>query len=76
MIREEALATLRTGLSLLPHGEARAAALSAFNKLIADLESAEGLLDQGYDEIVLDLPDELKPELDRIVFSRRSAKSE
>ena len=71
MTRAEALAILRMELSLLLHGEARGA---AFDQLVADLDLAEGLLDHGYDALLEALPLELKPDLDRIVFSERNAR--
>ena len=71
MTRDQAIATLRAGLSTLPHGgEARADAFTALIHLLAELETAEELLDDGYEGLVSTLP-ERKPTIDRIVFSRR-----
>lgn len=73
MTRDEALATLRASPLYLPKGEVHSATRAALEKLVTELEQAEELLDVLYDEIV-ERSGELKPLLDRIVFSRRAAR--
>ena len=71
MTREEAIVTVRTGLGMLPRGDARTATVAAFNQLVADLELAERLVDEGYDALVEVLPAMRKADVDWIAFSRR-----
>ncbi len=74
MTRDEAIAVLRAGLSGLPQeGEARANAFTALIYLLAELETAEELLDGAYEHVISAIP-ERKPTIDRIVFSRRVAR--
>jgi hypothetical protein len=75
MARDEAILAIRTALSLLPHGdgvgEARTAAIGALEQLLGELDQAEELLDEGWEALEQALPVALRPQLDRIVMSRR-----
>lgn len=71
MTREGAVVTVHAGLGMLPHGDAKAATVAAFRQLVADLELAERLVDEGYDALVEALPALRKADLDWIAFSRR-----
>jgi len=75
MTRDHAIATLRQGLTYLPHDEVRAATVAAFKRLLQELAAAEELLDALYDD-VWKQAGERKADLDMIVFSRRMARRE
>ncbi len=73
MTREETIASLRAGLSAIPPGEARTLAFTAFLQLLAELTTAEDLLDAGYNNLMAALPEQ-RWTLDRIIFSNRGVK--
>jgi len=73
MTREDAIASLRAGLSAIPPGEVRTLAFTAFLQLLAELITAEELLDAGYNNLVLALTQQRRT-LDRIVLSMRGVR--
>ena len=77
MTRDEAVATLRNGLSNLPSGIARSDAYDAFDRLrfALHVETAESLVRQAHSTLVLAVP-ALKPAADRLLADCTGTSSE
>lgn len=73
MTRDEAIATLRAGLSALSHGEVRTVAFAGFDVILLEPEAAEDLVKQAHDDLVAAMP-EMEPAIEALVSSRRSAR--
>jgi len=77
MTRDEAVATLRNGLSGLPSGIARADAYDAFDRLrfAVHVETAEKLVREAHTTLILAVP-ALKPAADKLLSDCTGGSSE